>query len=92
MTFETMPNSNLENFIEKSAKGLAFGVFFQEKKFCSRTNRNVGKRGQNLVRNTFFKSKLKLSSCTRDIEGNLRIFVLYKPTKRCLSLMPSALS
>jgi len=29
--FEIMPNSNLKNFTEKSAKGLAFGVFLRKK-------------------------------------------------------------
>ena len=49
--FEIRPNSNLKNFTEKSAKWLDFGVF-RKKKFCLRMNRNVGKRGENLIRNT----------------------------------------
>ena len=49
-----------EQFYRKKCKGVSLWCFFGKKKFCRKTNRNVGKRGENLERNTVFKSKLKL--------------------------------
>jgi len=91
-TFEIRPDSNLKNFTEKSAKGLAFRVYFRK------TN-SVAKRietwenGVNILWEKRFSNRnWNYHSSTRDIEENFRISVLYKPKKRYLTLMPSALS
>ena len=84
--FEMMPNSNLKNFTGKSAEGVILCCFFQEKKFCRRTNRKVGKRGENLARNTFFESKLKLPHLYSRYRGKFSDFRTLE-TKKAISLI-----
>ena len=65
----------LEQIFRKKCKGVKrLLCFFGKIKFWPRTNRNVGKRGENLVKNTVFLSKSKLPQLYSGYRGKFSDF------------------
>jgi len=75
-----------EEFHRRKCKEVSLWCFFEKKTFCRRMNRNVGKRDENLVRDTFFKSSLKFPPLYSRYRGNFSSFRTLWP-KKAMSLI-----